>query len=185
MQINRQLLKDCAKGKRKAQFELYKSCYSTLMQVCMRYKKNENDAAASLNEGFLKILNNLNKYREEVPFEAWIRRIMINTIIDEFRKNKKQLELIEHTNFENEEMYLDHTELNEADLQFDAAELEAIIHQLPPMSQKVFNLYAIDGYTHKEIAEMLKISAGTSKWHLNAARTKIKSLLQEHLKHTK
>ncbi len=180
MQISKQLLTDCKRKDRKAQFALYKSCFSILMGVCMRYKRNQEDAAALVNEGFLKILNNLDKYNTEIPFEAWIKRIMINTVIDEFRKNRKVQELIEYSDFENEEQYADQFDYNEADKQFDAEDIEAIIQELPPMSQKVFNLYAIDGYTHKEIGKMLDISDGTSKWHLNSARKKIKELLVKY-----
>ena len=74
MNIRPQLLKDCKRGDRKAQYQLYKSCFSVLMSVCVRYQKNEEDAAAVLNLGFLKILNNLDKYKSEVPLIAWIRR---------------------------------------------------------------------------------------------------------------
>jgi RNA polymerase sigma factor (sigma-70 family) len=74
---------------RKAQFQLYKSCFSLLMGICRRYHSNENDAAAIMNQGFMKILTNIKKYRPEIPFEAWARKVMINTLIDEFRENPK------------------------------------------------------------------------------------------------
>ncbi len=185
MQISRQLLQDCRRKDRKAQFALYKACYSILMSVCMRYKRNKDDAAAVLNEGFLKILNNLDKYDDSTPFEAWIKRIMINTIIDEFRKNRKVKELIEYTNFEEEERYADQFDFNTADQQFDAEDLEVIIQTLPPMTQKVFNLYAIDGYTHKDIADLLDISDGTSKWHLSSARKKLQEAIQTKMNSAK
>ena len=183
--VDRQLLKDCARGDRRAQFQLYKRCYSVLMGVCMRYKKNEEDAAEVLNQGFLKILNNIDKYREEVPFEAWIRRIMINTVIDEFRKNRKVHELMETTDFSEQNNFTDYVDYNTADQIFDAEQLEAIIKMLPPVSQKVFNLFAIDGYSHKEIAAMLDISDGTSKWHLSFARKKIKEIIQSTINKSK
>ena len=83
------MLEACQRSDRKAQAALYKRCFSLLMGVCIRYVKQEDQAVALLNMGFLKILNNLDRYRSEVPFEAWARRIMINTVIDEYRKNKK------------------------------------------------------------------------------------------------
>ena len=178
MNIPAQLISDCKKGDRRAQFQLYKSCFNTLMGVCIRYKKDESDASAVLNSGFLKILNNLDKYRAEVPFQAWIRRIMINTIIDEFRKNRKVRELIEHTDFEDFHNHQDLVEFNTADLNFEAEQLERMVKRLPPVSQKVFNLYAIDGYSHKEIGEMLDISDGTSKWHLSFSRKKLKEFIE-------
>ncbi len=149
------------------------------MGVCVRYHNSEEEAASILNIGFLKILNNLGKYRPEAPFEAWIRRIMINTIIDEFRKNRKVKELIEHTDFKEYDNHTDLVNYNLADQLFDAEALEDFIKKLPPVSQKVFNLYAIDGYKHKEIAEMLDVSEGTSKWHLSFARKKIQEMMKQ------
>ena len=178
MKINAKLLKQCRKGDRKAQFQLYKSCFSMLMGVCIRYKKDEEEARAILNQGFYKILKSLDKYNPKVPFEAWIRRIMINTIIDEYRKNKKEREHIEYSNFEQVEIYKEHVDYNEAEKAFDVEEIEVMIKELPPISQKVFNLYIIDGYSHKEVAEMLGMSTGTSKWHVSFARKK----LQEKIK---
>ncbi|MFK8105237.1 MAG: RNA polymerase sigma factor [Saprospiraceae bacterium] len=186
MKINAQLIQDCRKGDRKAQFQLYDSCYNVLMGVCMRYKKEESEALAALNGGFLKILNNLGSYRPEVPFEAWIRRIMINTLIDEFRKNRKVKELIEYKDLEADGgITKDLVDYNLADKVFDAEELEALIKMLPPVSQKVFNLFAIDGYSHKEIGVMLGISDGTSKWHLSFARKKLKELMQKMINKSK
>ncbi len=179
MEISQQLLKDCQNGDRRAQFQLYKSCFNVLMGVCMRYKKDESESASVLNQGFLKILTNLDKYDPKVPFEAWIRRIMINTVIDEFRKNRKVRELIEHTDFTEHNAITTQVDYNLADQKFDAERLEALIKQLPPVSQKVFNLYAIDGYSHKEIGEMLGISDGTSKWHLSSARKKLQEMIQQ------
>lgn len=185
MAINPTLIKDCAKGDRKAQFQLYRSCFGLLMSVCLRYRKNQEDATEILNVGFMKILTNLDKYKDHIPFEAWSRRIMINTLIDDFRKNRKVKELIESTDFEHEKIYNDSVDYNEADLQFDAEDLQAIINQLPPMSGKVFNLFAIDGYSHKEIGSMLGISDGTSKWHLSFARKKLQGMVKDAMKSTK
>ena len=120
MNLSAQLLADCQQGDRRAQFQLYKSCFSTLMSVGMRYKKDESESAATVNTAFLKILKNLDKYQSNVPFQAWIRRIMINTVIDEFRKNRKVRELIEHTDFEDFHNHDDLVTLNMADLDFDA-----------------------------------------------------------------
>lgn len=176
------LIQKCIKQDRRAQYELYKLCHPLLMGICLRYKKNESDALAILNEGFLKILNNLEKYNSNVPFEAWSKRIMINTIIDEFRKYRKTNEMMEYADMSVSRDY-DQTAIdyNLADQQFDADQIQSLIEKLPPVSQKVFNLYAIDGFSHKEIAEMLDISVGTSKWHLSFSRGKIKEMIQELL----
>ncbi len=185
MKISQQLLEDCIRGDRRAQFQLYKSCFNVLMGVCIRYKKDEDEAASVLNMGFLKVINNLEKYKPEVPFEAWIRRIMINTVIDEFRKNRKVKELIEHTDFTDSAAHNKAINYNTADQMFDAERLEAFIRQLPPVSQKVFNLYAIDGYSHKEIGAMLGISDGTSKWHLSSARKKLQEMIHNAINASK
>lgn len=150
------------------------------MSVCLRYEKNKEDAEELLNMGFLKIVTKLEKYQTKIPFEAWIRRIMINTIIDEYRKNKKKNETIEYTDFEDHN-YDRHFDFNEADKNFDAEGLERLIRKLPEMSQKVFNMHVIDGYSHKEISDELGISIGTSKWHVSNARTMLKEMIQSSI----
>lgn len=175
MKVDKELLEACIQNKRKAQFELYKLCYSTMMSVCFRYEKNKEDAEFLLNKAFYKILKNLESYQDKVPFNAWIRRITINTAIDEYRKaQRSRLTYVE------EPMHIapmSNVDFNEADQNYDAEELLELVRQLPPISQKVFNLYVIDGYNHKEIAEQLSMSEGTSKWHLSSARKKLKELL--------
>ena len=115
-----------------------------------------------------------------MPFEAWIRRVMINVIIDEFRKDRKVKELMEYRDFsDNTHEAIGQMDFNKADQQFDAEQLEALIRKLPPVSQKVFNLSAIDGYSHMEISEMLGMSVGTSKWHLSSSRKKLQAMIQE------
>jgi RNA polymerase sigma-70 factor (ECF subfamily) len=181
MQISQDLLSGCKKGDRKAQYQLFRLCFDTLMGVCLRYQKEESEAMASLNLGFFKILNNLDKYRPEMPFEAWIRRIMINTLIDEFRKNRQVKELMEYRDFSDEQNTRDWADYNDADQMLSAGRLTAMLQTLPAMSRKVFNLYAIDGYSHKEIAAMLEISEGTSKWHVNYARKRLQEMVKEAL----
>jgi len=173
------------RGDRRAEFQLYKSCFALLMGVCLRYRNSEDEAAEMLNVGFLKILKNLKKYPTHIPFNVWIRKVMINTLIDDFRKNRKVRELIEYTDFSQDEKYKDYTDYDRADKLFDVEQLELLIRKLPPISQKVFNLFAIDGYRHKEIAAMLGISEGTSKWHLSSARKKLQEMMQEIINNTK
>lgn len=180
MEIDQKLISSCINNERKAQFELYKKCYGLLMGVCLRYQKNREDAEEVLNQGFLKILLNLDKYNTRVPFEAWIRRVMINTVIDEYRKDKKSNEIIEYTDFQ-EEYNASDIDINDAEKQFNSEELETMLKQLPDVSGKVFNLYAIDGYSHKEVAEKLGMSVGTSKWHVSFARAELKKLIEKKL----
>lgn len=177
MNIQPELIDNCIKRNRKAEYELYKLTYSYLMSICIRYTKNQDQAKETLNVGFLKILTNLHKYNPPVPFKAWIRRIMVNTLIDEYRKNKKLSDTIDYVEdyVESGSFY----EINDAISKINADQILKLIDTLPQASKQVFNLYIIDGFSHKEIAEMLNISEGTSKWHLNFSRTKLKELLSD------
>jgi RNA polymerase sigma factor (sigma-70 family) len=176
MNIQPKLIALCIKQDRKAEYELYKLTYSYLMSICMRYSKDKDTASETLNMGFLKILKNLSTYKPEIPFKSWIRRVMVNTLIDEYRKNKKEREKI--TYVENYYDNSDFSEVNEALSRINYNQLLVQINLLPEATKKVFNLFAIDGYSHKEIGEMLTISEGTSKWHLNAARQKLKEYIE-------
>ena len=142
------------------------------MGICLRYAKDRDTASEMLNMGYMKILKSLSTYKPEIPFKAWIRKIMVNTLIDEYRKNKRERENLTYV----EQYYdsSDFSDVNEAVSRMDFSAILDHINALPEATRKVFNLYAIDGYSHKEIGELLGISEGTSKWHLNAARQKLK-----------
>jgi len=142
----------------------------------MRYARDKDSASEALNMGYLKILNNLQTYKPEIPFKAWIRRIMVNTLIDEYRKNKREKEKVLYV----ADYYdsSDFSEVNEALGRMDYKHLLEQINILPEATKKVFNLYAIDGFSHKEIGVLLEISEGTSKWHVNAARQKLKEYIE-------
>jgi RNA polymerase sigma factor (sigma-70 family) len=176
MNIQPQLIALCIKRNRKAEYDLYKLLYSYLMSICMRYSRDKDSASDALNMGYLKILNNLKTYKPEIPFKAWIRRIMVNTLIDEYRKNKREREKVTYVGeyFDTS----DFSEVNEALSRINYKHLLEQINVLPEATKKVFNLFAIDGYSHKEIGELLGISEGTSKWHLNAARHKLKEYIE-------
>jgi RNA polymerase sigma-70 factor (ECF subfamily) len=144
------------------------------MSVAYRYKKNEEDAAALSNDAFLKILTNIHKYNINSPFEAWIRRIAINTAIDDYRKNKKRIDMFE-TDYSFEGV--DKVTYNEIDNEIETEELNDMLMELPKATRVVFNLFAIDGFSHKEITEELGIAVETSKWHMKEARKRLKALL--------
>ena len=165
------------KRDRRAQEKLYKLCYGFLIGVCRRYYRNYEDAEAVLNQAFLKILTQLEKYNEGVPFNLWIRRVTINTIFDEYRKNKKYNESHVEELVDPSMGAEKKVSYNEADLEFDAQELLNMLDTLPEISRRVFCLFAIDGYSHMEISKMMDIKNGTSKWHVNHARTKLKELI--------
>lgn len=178
MQIDKEILSGISKGDEKTIFQLYRLCYDDLYMVCRRYVSNEDEIGGLLNSAFLKIVKNIKTYNLSIPFEAWIRRIMINTSIDYYRKNKKYRDVIsypsEEQTIENNNLAVDY---NVADQQFDVDQLLSMIDMLPAATKTVFNLYAIDGYSHREIGDMLNMSEGTSKWHLSTARKRLQSML--------
>ena len=177
------LLERCRKDDRKAHYELYTMCFSFILSISRRYYVNREDMESSLNQVFLKIVKNISIYlkkKEEVPFELWVRRIAINHIVDEFRKNKRYRESLDYRELQDAEEI--HPVVSHA---FDSEQLEEImdaISQLPEMNRTVFNLFVVDGYKHEEIAGMLKISAGTSKTHLHRAKKKLRELLENEWK---
>tara|TARA_B100000965_G_C19330534_1_gene642825 strand:+ start:202 stop:759 length:558 start_codon:yes stop_codon:yes gene_type:complete len=177
MQIDPDLIKACLAKKRAAQNQLYKELFSYLMNICIRYKNDYDTAGASLNCIFLKILDNLDKFREEDSFIPWIKRIAVNHLIDEYRKEKREKEklsyLEEVSNNESKS-----SSIHEAEAMMDSEYLLTMIRELPQMTAKVFNLYAIDGYKHREIGELLQMSENTSKWHLSEARKQLKVKLE-------
>lgn len=178
MKPTTELLERCRKDDRKAHYELYKMCYPFLVSVCRRYFVNNEDMQSSLNQIFLKMVKNMSGYlrkNDTVPFDLWSRRIAINHVIDEFRRNLKHKEHIDYREIGSAE------ELHPvSDPVFEKEQLDEIlsaVNQLSQMNRTVFNLFVIDGYGHEEIAEMLKISSGTSKAHLHNARKKLRELL--------
>jgi RNA polymerase sigma-70 factor (ECF subfamily) len=175
MDVGLDLITACINRERKAEYELYKMTHSYLMSICFRYTNSREEAEEILNVGFLKILRNLDKYKPGIPFKTWIRKVMINILIDEYRKEKKHHEHIEYV-----EEYAetgDYAEQNNVMMKMNVEQIHALIMKLPPMSQKVFNLYVIDGFNHREISGMLNMSEGTSKWHLNFSRNKLKEMI--------
>lgn len=180
MHIDVKLLKACSKNKRKAQKQLYEACFLFLMPICKRYHRNEQDARAAYNTAFIKIIDNLNKVDwEEVPFAAWAKRVMTNTLIDEYRKNRKYRERISKRDQERELEYHATGIVNEAESNFGEASIMKLLEFLKPATKRVFMLYVIEGYTHKEIGEIMEMSDGTSKWHLSTARKELKILLEK------
>lgn len=177
------LIEKCISNDRRAQENLYKTYYGLLMSVCLRYKKNIQDAELSLNMGFYKILVNLSKYDTSVPFEYWIRRIMINQCIDEFRKEQRHTALIYKDQITDVDLNYSSVSYNEANEFFSEEYLAQMVRKLPPMAAKVFNLFAIDGLSHKEIVEILDIPEGTSKWYLSEARKKLKEMVIAEFPH--
>ena len=170
-----QLIADCIAQKRKAQHHLFKRFHSSLLSVCLRYAQNYDEAQDMLSEGFIKIFANLEKYQDNGSFEAWLKRVMANAALD-FQRKYKTLDYnipYEYVNEGDINVKVENSALSK--ISYD--ELMEAIQQIAPMSRNVFNLYIFEGYNHAEIAEMLNIKEGTSHWHLNFARNKLKSII--------
>ena len=173
------MVSGCVKGDRKSQESLYKMYYGKMMGICMRYADNSDEAKDILQEGFIKVFNSLSKFDFEGSFEGWIKKIMVNTAIDSFRKNKKNIKIFDkNVELEN----LDQTQEDDYDNpnsnNIKTAELLEAIQKLTPAYKTVFNLYVIDGYSHQQIANKLNISVGTSKSNYSKAKQNLQKFLQ-------
>ena len=161
----------CIARERWAQKRLYEENYTLLMGVCLRYSSNQDDAMDILHEGFIKILNNIHKYQPGTSLIAWMRRIIVNTAIDYYRmQSRRRTEDLETA-------FTLQTSEPDALSQLTVQEIIKCIQQLSPAYRSVFNLYVVEGFSHKEIADMLDITESTSRSNLVKARSKLKDLL--------
>lgn len=175
MTIDQKLISDCVDGNRKAQNELYKLVYPYLMSICIRYTRNNDKARENLNIGFFRTLKYLSTYQISQPFKPWLRTVMINSLMKEYKKEKThRLNLIYVEDYEDSEKY---SEMNTIMQKINSEQIYRFIEMLSPATASVFNLYIVDGYKHREIAEMMDFSESTSKWHLNSAREKLKEMI--------
>lgn len=175
MLSEKDLVNQCTKGVRTAQQALYDLHCTRLMAICLRYTKSTPEAEDVLQEGFLKVFNSIKSFRFESSLTTWMTRIMINTALNHQRQKLYMLPMVD---VEDAGLHEDE-KISLADFHF--SELVAMIQSLPDGCRVVFNLFAIEGYGHKEIGEMLGISEGTSKSQYNRA----KSLLRAKLEHVK
>ncbi len=170
------LIRQCQENRRSAQSEIYKLYSASLFSVCLRYTNNYEDAQDIFQDGFIMIFNKINQFRFEGSFEGWLRRIMVNCCIEKHRV-KNHLYVI------NEEITPDDNSEDELELEsehYTYDEILEFVRSLPDRYQQVFNLYAIEGYSHQQISEMLQISVGTSKSNLSRAREKLKELIKKN-----
>lgn len=166
------LINGCIQNSRQAQELLYKRFYGPMAALCLRYTRNEEDAIEVLHNGFLKVFRNMHTYdAAKATLYTWIRKIMVNSAIDHIRQRNK-FSVIELEKAE--ELGID----ADAVSRLSAAELLRLVKKLSPATQTVFNLYVVEGYNHREIANLVGISEGTSKWHLSEARRQLQGMLQ-------
>ena len=171
MLSEKELIDGCAKGDRASQKALYDRYCRKMLVYCLRYAKSTPEAEDILQEGFVKVFKNITQFRSESKLDTWMIRIMINTALNHQRQKLYMLPMLDVT-----EVHLPESE--EISLAgFHLSELVALIQSLPDGCRIVFNLFAIEGYSHKEIAEMLGVSEGTSKSQYNRAKTLLRAKL--------
>lgn len=166
------LIDGCKKNDIKAQEQLYRQYAPKLFSVCLKYSSNYTEAQDNLQDGFLLIFEKINQFSFKGSFEGWLKRIMINNILQKYR-SERILNLVDDEIKDEVEIEIDEESVS---IEF----LMKIIQELPERYRLVFNLYAIDGYSHQEIADMLKISVGTSKSNLSRARLILKDKIENN-----
>ncbi len=169
------IIKDCSKGKSKAQEFLYKEYAPKMLGVCLRYSNNLAEAEDTLQDGFIKMFQSIKTYKFKGSFEGWVRRIMVNTALEKFRKSK-HIQVVD-------EVWEDEIDTEEQSITEDIPlnMLLELIQNLPDRYQMVFSLYVLDGYSHNEIAEVMNITVGTSKSNLARGRAILKRKVNEYL----
>jgi len=190
-----EIVEGCRHYNKSAQKALYDKYASSLRILCMRYAKNLTEAEDILQEAFIKIFSKVKQYSGKGSFEGWLKRIVVNTAISYFRKSNKKgylynIELIKESDIETEEENSE-SDINSSDIKsvilnadFSSEDILKIINNLPENYRIVFNLYVFEEYGHKEIGEMLNMSANTSKSQLSRARKLIQKQLLESIRKT-
>ena len=166
-----ELITKCTKRDAKAQEQLYRRYANTLFSVSLKYARNYTEAEDILQDGFITIFDKIGQFKNKGSFEGWLKRIVINTALQRYRK-QRVFNIVNEEQLEQEDVLVDEDDVS---LQF----LLKIVQELPDRYRLVFNLYALDGYSHKEIANMLEISEGTSKSNLARARMILKQKVED------
>lgn len=173
------LIKGCIEGDKRMHEELYNRFASKMYAVCLRYTNNSDDAQDLLQEGFIKVYRNLHRFRAEGSFEGWIRRVFINSSIEHFRKKSAKLSTVS----DKEEGTIPDNDISALDTLAER-DIIALIQGLSPGYRTVFNLYVVEGYSHREIGELLNISEGTSKSQLARAKGILQKRVAQYLTDT-
>nr|WP_297784513.1 sigma-70 family RNA polymerase sigma factor [uncultured Allomuricauda sp.] len=166
-----ELIHNCKKGKRQAQAELYRRYSGVLFGMCLKYSRNKTEAEDNLHDSFMTIFDKVDQFSFKGSFEGWIKRITVNTILQKYRNNQYLNVVSENTE--------DEVEVNTEDTDISLSTLLGYIQELPNKYRLTFNLYVLDGYSHKEISEMLGTSTGTSKSNLARAKAILRDKIEK------
>ncbi len=174
--VEEELIAACVNGNERARKMLYEQYKSKMMGLCMRYAKTREEAQDLLQEGFIKVFRDLHQYRPIRPLNAWMRKVMVNTALEHIRRNKRAHEHYSDLLPEDLSLANQYDEIQE---KYNAAYIVSAIQQLSTDYRLVFNLFAVEGYSHKEIAQMLGITEGASKVRLLRAKAALQNRLKE------
>jgi RNA polymerase sigma factor (sigma-70 family) len=178
--IDSTIIAGCLSNDRISQRKLYELVYPILIKVGKRYTHNEEDAVEIVTNSYLKILANLSNINDAMIIEAWVRRIGINTAIDYYRRNKKYGEKVKlNAEYSYNAIENVHIDLNNIDKELDAKHIYVLIKNLPDVTREAINLFAIDGFNHQEISDILGISNEMSRWHVHKARKILAEQLEQ------
>ncbi len=170
------LVTGCLDNQRFAQEMLYRKYFGSMMRMCMRYTQDKDVALEILNAGFLRVFTKLHTFAFSGSLEGWIRRLVFHSLSDYFKKHTKPVRFLDLED-------RDSPAPSEALSNLYLEDILKLADQLPDATRRVFQLYAVEGYTHVEIAQQINISVGTSKWHLSNARQKLQQLIRTHYNH--
>lgn len=171
-----EIIKGCRKQQRDSQEELYRTFYAYGMSITLRYAESRDQAAAILNDAFMKVFANIKKFDASRDFKPWLRKIIVNTAINYFHKNKKKWEWEE---LDTNRHTMEKSETIISGISY--REIIGMVQELSPAYRTVFNLHVIEGFKHEEIADMLGISIGTSKSNLSKAKQNLRVILEKKL----
>ncbi len=170
--LEKDIIRGCQRQDRRCQKLLFEKYFQDMMAICMRYSRDHDDAKDILQDSFIKVFAKFDLFSGEGTLKGWIQSIVIHTAIDHYRKQHR-----EQKNIVAEDDSYEASENAEIEADLAAEEIVKIIQTLPHLQRTVFNLFAIEGYSHKEIADELAITEGTSKWYLCEARKNLKHIL--------
>jgi RNA polymerase sigma factor (sigma-70 family) len=175
-----ELVSACSENDRRAQEVLYRHFFPEMLRMSKRYTRDEDTAIEITNNGFLRVFKKIHLFEHKGSLEGWIRRLVYHSMADYYRQNARYLHFLVLEDH-------DHSVPERGLESFYEEDILSAVRTLPPTSQEVFRLYAIEGYSHAEIAQNLKMSEGTSKWHLSTARQKLRELVNRdgEIKHVK
>ena len=174
------IVEGCKAQNRSSQQKIYELLYSKMLPVCYRYARSTDEAKDMLQDGFIKVFEKIEQYNVDGSFEGWVRRIIVNTAIDTYRKNKKEVFIDDESRITDDSDWED----MESESEYAGLSINDIVEAMQSLSpgyQTVFNLYVMEGYTHQEIADELEINIGTSKSNLAKAKANMKTMLTDKL----